>query len=208
MKNKINLLILAAFFLVLVTTVNVQAVKSFQDYDVQIQCENKNTSSYCSSAAMCNLSISYPDSTILFSDGQMTNQGSYHNYTLYAGQLNELGTYDCRGICFDDGQSTSFNCDFEVTSTGVSQVSILDNPLLIIFLILATFCIGIGMYMGNAWFGFMGSVMLLLSGVYTMIYGLNNISDLYTRGVGITLLGLGIVFMFLSAYEWAFGGED
>jgi hypothetical protein len=44
--------------------------------------------------------------------------------------------------------------------------------------------------------------MFLLGGIYTMIYGFNNVTNLYTRGVAITLIGIGVAFMISSAYEW------
>jgi ABC-type transport system involved in cytochrome c biogenesis permease subunit len=74
----------------------------------------------------------------------------------------------------------------------------------------------VGATKGIPWFGFIGSIMFLLIGVYTMIYGFDNVNNLYTQGAAIVFLGMGILFMFLSALEWVmdtddedtFGGEE
>ena len=41
-----------------------------------------------------------------------------------------------------------------------------------------------------------------------MIYGFDNVTDIYTRGVGLTFIGMGFIFMFTSAYEWLYADGD
>jgi hypothetical protein len=56
--------------------------------------------------------------------------------------------------------------------------------------------------------GFISSIIFLLLGIYTMIYGFNNTIDMYTRGTALVFLGIGMFVMFASAYDWAFGGRE
>ena len=73
---------------------------------------------------------------------------------------------------------------------------------------LATLLLVLGFYLNLVSLGFIGSIMFLLSGIYTMIYGLNDIMNLYTRGIAIALIGLGFIFMYFSAYEWTMGDSN
>jgi len=134
------------------------------------------------------------------------NNGGLFNYTLT--NTSDLGEYPVSVNCnnaVDFGFSTF---SFEITPTGKVQQSILDNSVLIIFGILAVLLCGLGIYSQVPWLGFLGSLMFILGGMYTIIYGFNNITDMYTQGIGITILGVGLVFMFTSAYEWVTGVSE
>lgn len=97
---------------------------------------------------------------------------------------------------------------FEVTPTGRHlENSILDNPILLILGLLGTGLVIFGTIKGIPWFGFIGGIMFLLVGIYTMIYGFNDTTDIYTRGVAITLIGMGLIFTLTSAYEQVWGDE-
>ncbi len=135
----------------------------------------------------------------------MTKNGNNFNYSF--SDTNGLGKYEY-STCGDlDGIRDCRPVSFEITPTGVTQESISKNPVLLILVILSLIFLVIGAYYRIASFGFIGSILLILSGVYTMIYGFNNYTDLYTRGAAVALIGLGIVVMFVSAYEWLPWGE-
>ena len=51
--------------------------------DLKVPCINNNT--LCSGTASCNITSIYPNGSILINNLQMSNSGSYHNYTI-AGQ--------------------------------------------------------------------------------------------------------------------------
>lgn len=157
----------------------------------------------------CVITIRSPTSTLIIDNQNMTfNSGGIYNYTMDSSDVSALGEYPCSISC-EGGTVYGFSTfSFEITSTGGVQSSVLDNSLLIVFLILGFALVIFGAVMGVAWFGFIGSVMFLMGGVYTMIYGLNSVADMYTRAVAIVILGLGFIFMFLSAYEWLNGGEE
>lgn len=158
----------------------------------------------CGNCSYVNItSIKVPNSTTILTNVIMTKDGSRFNYTFYDSW--QLGRYIVSGIGDDDGIPTVFSYDFYINPTGEEQNSILDNPLSLIMIGLGIVLILLGVYQGNAYFGFIGGVLFLASGVYVMIYGFNNVLNLYTRGVAAVLLGFGIFFSIVSSYEWAVG---
>jgi len=154
-----------------------------------------------------NISINYPNGTTFINNQPTTALGNgAFNYTT---TFTQTGIYKVQMFCYDGTYSYSNEGFYDITPTGKIQTSILENPILLILGILGLGLVVFGSTKGIPWFGFIGSIMFLLLGIYTMIYGFNNTTDLYTQGVSITLLGMGIIFMFASAYEWLYdGGED
>ena len=154
-----------------------------------------------------NISINYPNGTTFINNQPATALGNgAFNYTT---TFTQTGIYKVQMFCYDGTYSYSNEGFYDITPTGKIQTSILENPILLILGILGLGLVVLGSTKGIPWFGFIGSIMFLLLGIYTMIYGFNNTTDLYTQGVSITLLGIGIIFMFASAYEWLYdGGED
>lgn len=176
-------------------------LKENEPFDLKVSCENAGN--FCSGASICNITISSPDSTTIVDNAAMTNlNNGYFNYTLTDSQTSPTGYYSARTGCVDGNASATTTFYFEVTPTGSKQVSILDNALLIFLATLAIIFLILGISFGNPSLGFIGSILLLLAGIYTMIYGFGDVANLYTRGAGIAIIGLGIIFLFSSAYEW------
>lgn len=162
----------------------------------------------CANCTYVNISsVLYPNSSeCLVDEIQMTKSGTEYSYPVECSNI--LGDYIVNGFGDVDGITTIFAYDYKVTSTGGESFSILDNSIPITITIFGILLIILGIAVGIPWFGFIGSVMFLLSGIYTMIYGFNNVADMYTRGVAVTLIGIGLIFMFSSAYEWIWGVES
>lgn len=178
--------------------------KQSEPSDLKISCFDINNN-LCNNAVTCYLTVHKPDQSNLYSNVTMTQSSNldYWNYTLTG--LDDNGNYATIVRCI--GNTTGFSTfTFEVNPTGAVQTSILNNPMLLILGILALILIGMGVHFNSPWFGFIGSIMFVLGGVYTMIYGFNNVTDIYTRGISVVFIGVGIIFMFLAAYEW-YGGE-
>ncbi len=84
--------------------------------DFKDQCFNNGT--FCSSVSLCNATIYNPNTTVLVNNQPMTNQVSFHNFTLTAVETRALGSYQATVICKDgsvEGADTFF---FEITPTG------------------------------------------------------------------------------------------
>ena len=195
MKNKILMTLI--FGIILFSMTSVLALDSqgtFQQY------EEVRIAQVCNDATYITISsIAYPNSTVAVSPINMTSAGSGEFYYLF-NLTNDYGRYDVRGI--SDGCEKTFATYFEITPFGKLGV--------LIFLVVLSFIfLGFGMALKIPPLGFIGSVLLILSGMYTMIYGISDVANLYTRGVAIALLGLGFILMVASAYEWlSFGGTD
>lgn len=63
-------------------------------------------------------SILYPNSSIAISNVQMTQDGTFFNYTLDSNYTNDLGTYLVNGVGDLNGVDTIWFYDFVVTTTG------------------------------------------------------------------------------------------
>jgi hypothetical protein len=92
-----------------------QIFKQENNVDLKIQCIINGT--YCSSGAFCNLTVQYPNGSLLISNKKMTNQNSFYNYTLPT--TSTIGTYLCSTTCCDGGLcGTGNDCDFILTPSG------------------------------------------------------------------------------------------
>lgn len=198
-------LLLGLFFIGLVIAeTETQPVN--QNVELKFTCTLNNA--IPSAAAKYNITISYPNGTTFINNQETTALGngafSYNTYFPLE------GLYKVQMFCYDGTYSFSDEGYYNVNPTGRIQNSILNNPLFLILGIIGLVLVIFGAYQGIPWFGFIGSVLFILLGIYTMIYGFDDITNLYTRGVAIVMLGMGFIFMFASAYEWLYadGGKD
>ena len=151
------------------------------------------------SFSWCNISsLRYPNQTIIISNVAMTSSNGEFSYVLDAGNVTVPGQYIAYGFC--DGYSFKF--DIPVTPTGVTQKSILENPVLIILFLISLILLVLGFYTKNPPIVFIAGILITISGIYTMIYGFNDYTDMYTRAAAFVIIALGSIFTIASAYEW------
>ncbi|MFW6172532.1 MAG: hypothetical protein ACOC5T_02200 [Elusimicrobiota bacterium] len=175
-----------------------------QPLDFKVGCSISGAK--CSSSATCNINLRYPNETYLRNDTLMTNLNNGEFLVNLSGsELHKTGTYRGTIYCVEGSNNGSASIEFKVSSSGLDEKSILFNSIFIVLVSLGIFLIILGISTSIPWFGFIGSILFLLGGIYTMIYGFNDITNLYTRGIAITLIGLSFIFMFSSAYEWLYG---
>lgn len=193
MKKLLLILALAVLFISSASAVdNIGTFKTGDSFElIQI----------CDSCTYVNLSsVVFPNGTLTdFTNTSMTKTGYNYNYTystLVEGEYqyfvcgDKLGTLRCEQF------------DFSVTPTGESQKSFSDNPLLLILLFLGILLMAAGIWHKVATLGFLGAVSFILAGMYAMIYGINSVTNLYTRASAGVLIAVGIFFLFISTYEW------
>lgn len=121
--KKINIIILVTICLVLPTVLaglsddDVRFIGTQdQELDIKEQCFNNN--SYCSSSGVCNITIKNPEQVILVNNMLMTNQNSFHNYTINSANTSTFGIYEATVVCADGtnkGYDTFF---FKISPTG------------------------------------------------------------------------------------------
>ena len=92
-----------------------QTFKQSQLIDLKVQCIINGT--FCSSNGLCNLTISYPNASLLINNQKMTNQISFYNYTLPT--LTSFGVYSCSATCCDNNLcGTDNSCTFNINGIG------------------------------------------------------------------------------------------
>jgi hypothetical protein len=156
----------------------------------------------CLTSSYSNISrVILPNGTFsINSQTAMIKNGDDYSYNYSVTPIS--GWYNVYGVCDESGIKTNWVYDFYVNPTGREPGSIFNNAVILILFFLGLTLLIVGTLQGNPWFGFIGSIMFLILGVYTMIYGFDNYTDMYTRSVAIVFLGIGIVTMFSSAYEF------
>jgi len=189
MKKIILLIVIGMFLLTLVSAMStLGTVKQYDCIDLYQSCPS---CTYVNLTAM-----KYPNTTIDIMDLEMTKAGTEYNYTFCNTDTTGEYFYTVKGD--KNGVETSETISFEVTPLG--KVGVL------IFLSIFAFAfIGLGIGFKLPPLGFIGAVLLILAGMYVLIYGLYDVANLYTRGIAIALLGLGFIFIISSAYEWLTG---
>ena len=111
-----------------------------EEVDLKISCFMNGT--YCSGSALCNLTIQYPNGSLLINNQEMTNSLSFHNYTLLENQTDVNGDYHVSMVCDDSGTYGFSTFDFTITPDGSEQTTgkaILFGLLILVSLV---FCIG------------------------------------------------------------------
>lgn len=180
-----------------------------QAYNLSVGCDFD--ADYCPGDTVCKFTtIRLADSTILHNDQAGTLSGAVIYYPLTSSDNSVNGRYSANVKCSSAtlAMTTTTNFYYQVTPTG-------DNRGLSWVLILALgsiLLLALGIFIKSPYFGFIAGGLLTYSSVYTIIYGFNNITDLYTRGTGFVLLGIGLFLVVIAGYEiiegLGFGDRD
>ena len=191
-------------------------LKVAQDYDFEFHVYNISNGVPIVTNTNCSLHI-YNSSGKHIYEGYTTALTHDFDYGFFIDGANftVAGVYYYNILCFSPQQQKDgallggYDASvLYVTPTGITFNSVLNNPILLILGILALVLVLFGALKGIPWLGFIGSVLFILIGLYTMIYGFDNVTDLYTRSVALVLIGMGFIFMISSAYEWLYADGD
>lgn len=191
-----NKSILIATLIVLTLSLNlIAATETTLGTFKQNECVNLKT--LCANCTSVNItSVTYPNSTNAMGAGEMTRIGSEYNYTFC--KTDALGVYIVNNFADLDGKPTVANFNFEITSTGGNTSS----SLIVIFLSAAAIIILVfGIWIKNEYIGILAGMLFIVDGIYIMIYGLGNLSDMYTRALAFTALGLGLFVFIAASYD-------
>ena len=161
-----------------------------------------NNGTYCSPTTTCYLTLKDKNNKVILSSAQMNYANNLTNYTIPA--RSDLGKYYSTIVCCDNGKCGSEDYTFEVTSTGDNR----NNSLLYLLLIAASLVFIFGYFTHNVWFVYISGIMFLITGVYSIMYGFNNIRDTFTDTIGYVSIGFGILFFVIGAYEQLSGDEE
>ena len=143
-----------------------------------------NNGSFCSSSAVCNLTVLYPDGSIFIDSVVMDNNGSFHSYTFPVTWTS--GFYSYTQACNDNGQKGLENNYLQITPTG-------ETGLLGFFIVVFLVC-----YLILAWgviskepiLGMLGTFALAVLGLYTLFFGIDIYKNYLTNTIAIITLGI------------------
>lgn len=152
----------------------------------------------CGSNATCSVFLRDLDGNYLITDQSATNGGEGNfNYSVDGSMILTAGDYPFKANC-NDGVLAGTNSGFlRVTPTG-------DERGISWFLILffgAIIVLALSLITKNAYFGTIAGIFVTIAGVYTMIFGFNNLTNIYTQILGLIGIGLGFYVMFASVGE-------
>ena len=87
-------------------------------------------------AAVCNISIDYPNGSYLKQNDSMTNlENGDFNITLSSTELNEVGEYNWRAFCCDGTSCAAGYGDFEITPSGSDAINSGEGLVLILSIV-------------------------------------------------------------------------
>ena len=192
--KKLLLTLIISIFLISLASAAISDLGDFKRFDCV---ELPQT---CPDCTYNNISkITNSESTIVLTEVVMTKDDTYYSYSFC--NTTVLGKYIVNGFGDEGGTLDTWEYYFDITETGTEDVSVFNNPLLIILITLALIFLLIGIKSEILWFGFISAILFTLGGLYLTIYGLNDITNMYTQEAGITLIGIGVTIMLISIYE-------
>lgn len=168
--------------------------KNTESINIKNPCFYNGT--FCSMAATCRITVYDPSGSIKVDNVLMTNQNSFHNYTLPGPY--PLGVYKSDMVCTDHGVNGAQTFYFQVNSTG-DRINNL--ALFLVLSIGAIVMLILAIAIGNEYLGFMAGALFVVAGVYALIYGISDLANLYTRSIGFISIGLGTIFLVAAGYS-------
>ena len=141
-------------------------------------------------------SVTLPDGVAALGLVAMTKSGTEYTYSFC--NTSKAGTYNVNGYGDATGVITKWNYVFNVTPTGGAE----SNTTFFIFLmIISVGLVILGFMFHNYIFAFFGGLAFLICGVYGMIYGYGNVTNLYTQMISLVLIGLGALITIFSGLD-------
>lgn len=213
MKKILMFMLLGMFLLVITPNINaeIRTLQYNNDYDFKIICSNNG--SFCSSSSFCNITLMYPDSNLLRNNNQTTNQITFHNVTVFANEVNQLGFGKGFVSCTDGAFSGRDVFDYVITADGKPFDKFPQQFFIIILgflLIFSSF-----FFERLRIFKYLGSIMIMILGIITLFpgYSFINWTTLFGKTLGFSLIGLGFYFLIEDSFgrgkqEGSFEQED
>jgi len=188
--NKIFLLV-TLVLLLSVTYVTAQSdlvFKQNQQFDLKVPVFFNGT--IASSSANCNITIFDPDGDAIIDNQLMTNQNTFHNFTLSSANTLNIGDHTVSIFCNDQGNDGFSTFNYLISPSGTD-----DNDIGQLILLSVGFLFSVGFL----WFGFnkqdpvfviFGAFVLFSLGLYMLLNGIAVYRNTLTEGVSIITLGI------------------
>lgn len=199
MKQYIITLMIAMFLLAapLISAAPDYTFKFGEDANLIASCDINGVP--CDPAlASCNLTLrkDIDGSYIVNFQPTTINFGGDINYTV-DNNLLEIGDYSGKINCIQSGENKTATFTAQVNPTGDSR----GYGLFLILSLSALFLLAGGILLENEYVGFISGTLFIVTGVYSMIYGIGGLADLYTRAIAFSSIGLGFLFAIAAGYK-------
>jgi len=200
--NALKVMVILAGILILFPIISAATELTFgfnTEFDLKRPCFNNG--SFCSAATECNITITDPNGNVIVDNQLMTNQVSFHNYTVSSALNNQLGIHPSYMSCNDSGLGGGDTFEIEITADGRSS-SIF--PTQFVIMLLGFALIGFGLSRERMrLFKHVGSILVFIMGVLTLYpgYSLINYSTLLGKGLGFACIGLGFYFLIEDGFS-------
>ena len=148
--------------------------------------------------ASCNLTLrkDIDNSYVVNFQPMSINFGGDINYTVNNNDL-DIGDYSGKINCIQAGENKTATFTAQVNPTGDAR----GYGLFLILALSALLLLGGGILLENEYVGFIAGTLFIVTGVYSMIYGIGGLADLYTRAIAFSSIGLGFIFAIAAGYK-------
>lgn len=193
--KKIILILVLVCMISLASAASISYIfKQGNNINLKVPCFDGNYSK-CTSLTNCNITIFYPDHTILADGVEMTYNENYFNYSLTSEQTNILGEHSAQVLCvtsLDNGFST-FN--YLITLSGEEPIIF---PIQLSIFALSFILIFFGSMKDRfKMFKSLGSLLAMVMGIITLYPGYGGINFSTLTGLALGSIGIGGGFYFL-----------
>ena len=170
-----------------------------KEFDLKRPCSDNGF--FCDSNYECNVTLIYPDGSLLINNQVMTNQVSFRNITISRINNNQLGVLEAIESCNNVTRAGLETFEVTITADG-KKFQAFPNQFFI--LILGLVMVGVGFVTERLrMFKHLGSILLIIVGIITLYPGYNfiNYSTLLGKALGIILIGLGFYFWIEDSFS-------
>jgi hypothetical protein len=170
-----------------------------KQFDLKRACSDNGF--FCGNSFNCNITLIYPDGTLLKNNELMTNFVSYRNITITQSQNNQLGIIEVIESCNNVSDAGLDTFEIEITADGKpSQIF----PTQFFPIILGFLMIAFGLFQERLrLFKHVGSLIIMVMGVITLYpgYSFINWSTLMGQTLGAVFIGLGFYFLIEDSFS-------
>ena len=199
MKKVILLLLMCIVFSNFVIADPSFAFKKGEDSWVRLPVHNNNYSQCVS--CDCYLTVSYPNGSILVDNVAMTFSNGTASYLLDGSQTSISGEHTARVVCDNMADWGFSTFTYEVTDSGSLTYISFNFMLFAVLFIVGMVFLVFAHYTANRTFGFAGGSLFMICGIYSLVYGINDVTTMYTRAVAYVIMFIGLYALIVSAYS-------
>ena len=202
MKNKIALLLLVVTLLLPTISATAYTFEYSKDAYFRLSCDTDGTP--CNDTTVdCFITLRNPNNEYLLNNIAMTIEASGDaTFIIPASDLTEISpAYSGKVYCTDGAISNVETFTMEVNGTGDDR----GIALFIILAIASLLVIILAVVSENEYIGFLGGALFIMTGMYSLIYGIGNLANMYTQAIAYVSIGLGFLFLVAAGYKAADG---